>query len=259
MTFIDLANATRTLLLGMPRLDIPKWITRFSDLSLLYRCFELAARKWGGTEFFVYNRRDILREFLAFAKPIVERGLPPTPSQCSYLMGLLTSISLLPHMQKVLRSFRRGDGVIIGGERFVFGSRSEWKAKHMLAFFRFVLSDSFSSGKYVRIQGQAHLVSSYYSSAHTGMHSVIARDQLLSIINEGGLENVSFSGDEQKAAIQSGQLTPRGRVNLPPAPAAPDCSKLYLGYSGTPLSTPRGLNIPTHLERPMCMEGVGAA
>jgi hypothetical protein len=278
MTFVDLLNAVRTQLCGMPRLDISKWITKHHDLSLMYGCFKIASTKWSRTDFFIHNRRDVLRNFLAISKPIVERGLPPTPSECSLLMGALTSISLLPHMQTVLRSFKKGDDVIIGGERFTLGSRSVWKAKHMLQFFRFVLSDSFKTGRYFHARiPLPHIVNSQFGP-HTGLDSVIARDQMLAIIISGGLENVSFSGDEQKTAIQSGGLTPRGRVNLPPpaAPATLDLSKLYPGYpecsfyevpvpTYTPLSTPRGfkpstpqsLNMPTYLERRM--EGLGVA
>ena len=282
MTFVDLLNAVRTQLCGMPRLDISKWITKHHDLSLMYGCFKIASTKWSRTDFFIHNRRDVLRNFLAISKPIVERGLPPTPSECSLLMEALTSISLLPHMQTVLRSFKRGAGVIIGGERFTLGSRSVWKAKHMLQFFRFVLSDSFETGRYFHIRiPLPHIVNSQFGP-HTGLDSVIARDQMLAIVKNGSLENVSFSGYEQKAAIQSGGLTPRGRVNLPPpaAPATLDLSKLYPGYpeclfyevpvpTYTPLSTPRGfkpstpqsLNMPTHLETHLerRMEGLGVA
>lgn len=276
MAFLDLLNAVRTQFLGKPRLDISKWITKIRRLSLMYGCFILAYKKWNETDFFIRNCRDVLREFLAIAKPIVERGMPPTSSECSLLMGALTSISLLPHMQTVLRSFKRCNDVIIGGERFTLSSRSVWDANHMLQFFRFVLSDRFKTGRYFHFpEFSPHIASSQFAP-HTGLDSVIAQDQMLAIIINCGLENVSFSGDEQKAAIQSGGLTPRGRVNLPPAPAAQDLSKIYPGYpecsfykvpvpTYTPLSTPRGfkpstpqsLNMLTYLERRM--EGLGAA
>ena len=250
MTFLDLINSARTLVLGMPRLDISKWITRIHDLSLMYGCFILADKKWSQTDFFIGNRGNVLKAFLAYSKPIVERGLPPTPSECSYLMSALVSISLLPRMQTVLSSFKGGNGVIIGGESYTLGSRSVWKAKHMLEFFRFVLSDSFPSGRYVRIHYQSHTQSSYYSP-HIGLDSVIARDQLLSIIKKGGLENVSFSGDEQKAAIQSGELTPRGRVVLTPPPTPPTPRSKVVDHSTyevpyptyTPLSSPRDASL----------------
>jgi len=276
MAFLDFVNAIRILVLGMPRLDISKWITEIHDLSLMYGCFILAYKKWSGTDLFINKGRDVLREFLAIAKPIVERGLPPTPLECSLLMGALISISLLPHMETVLMTFKRGAYIVIGGERCTFGSRSVWKAKHMLQFFRFVLSDSFKTGRYFHIPTSLPDIVNSQFAPHTGLDSVIARDQLLSIIMCGGLENVSFSGDEQKAAIQSGGLTPRGRVDPLPAPAARDLSKLYPGYpecvcykvpvpTYTSLSTPRGfklstsqsLNMPTYLERRM--EGLGVA